>query len=188
MSTTIVSTRPLESAAVAARAGVLGLLCLGVATIHFSLYQADLIGLSWLGIVLFHAALGMICAGMAEMRRRNAFGVVLFCSLGLFWLSLLALIVLPGSGYGNVPTQPTLVAYLGIWGLFCAILASGAGSRNRFVQVVIEFLALFLFLMAAASAGSFASVSVFATAVGVVCGTLAAVAAAVEGKRYRRSH
>jgi uncharacterized protein len=188
MATTTSSTRALGTPTVTTHPGSFGLFCLAAATIHLSLYQAGLIGLQWLGIALFPGALGMLCAGMAELKSRNAFGMVFFCALGLFWLSLLALIVLPGSGYGRIPAQPTLAAYLGLWGFFCIILASGAGSQSRSLQVVIGLLALFLFFMTAASTGEFPSISAFAGPLGIACGAVAVFTGALQRTRKGRGH
>ena len=59
------------------------------------------------------------------MEKGNTFATTAFLSYGLFWLSLVALIVLPKLGWGAASNETAMAAYLAMWGLFTAVMFIG---------------------------------------------------------------
>src|SRR5512142_1637178 len=77
----------------------LGLLGFGLTTVLLNLHNAGLFGLNSmiLAMGLAYGGLAQIIVGIMEFKKGNTFGMVAFTSYGLFWWSLVALILLPGS-------------------------------------------------------------------------------------------
>jgi hypothetical protein len=92
-------------------------------------------------------------------KKGNSFATSAFISYGFFWLSLVALVLLPKIISSVVPANETaMAAYLAIWGLFTAVMFLGTFRLNRALQVVFGTLTILFFLLAfgdytAASAG-----------------------------------
>ena len=149
-----------------------GLIALGLTTILLSLYHAGFFpfGPAALGMGLFYGALGQIAAGLAAWRRHNAFGAVLGTAFGLFWLSLIALVVLPEAGFGRAPQPSALSSYLALWGLFTTILYTGAGRFGRELQIFLAMFGLFLLLLAAGAAVGSPLLNAMAGGEGMACG------------------
>ena len=89
-------------------------------------------------------------AGAIDFRKGNEFGATAFTSYGLFWLSLVALLVFPGWGMGETPNARAMGWYLFSWGLFTAVMFVGSLRTTRALQSVFLTLALLFFLLAAA--------------------------------------
>jgi succinate-acetate transporter protein len=85
-----------------------------------------------------------------EFRKGNTFGTAAFTSYGLFWLSLVSLILLPISQPNLAPDNTSWAAYLFLWGLFTLMMFFGTLRTNRVLQFVFASLALLFFLLAAA--------------------------------------
>src|SRR4029077_7521351 len=83
-----------------------------------------------------------------EWRKGNTFATTAFVSYGLFWLSLVALIILAKIGWGAPSNDTAMAAYLAIWGLFTAVMFIGTLYLNRALQVVFGSLAILFFLLA----------------------------------------
>ena len=75
----------------------LGLLAFGMTTVLLNLHNAGYFELGGmiLGISLLYGGLAQVIAGIMEWKKNNTFGTVAFTSYGFFWLSLVALVVLP---------------------------------------------------------------------------------------------
>lgn len=67
---------------------------------------------------------------------------------GMFWLSLVGLIMLPKLGWYQAPENSAMVAYLFMWGLFTAVMFIATLKLNRALQFVFFTLALLFFLLA----------------------------------------
>jgi len=99
-----------------------------------------------------------IIAGIMEWRKGNTFAATAFISYGLFWLSLVTLIILAKLGWGAPSNDTAMAAYLAMWGLFTAVMFVGTLRLNRALQIVFATLTILFFLLAigdftAASAG-----------------------------------
>jgi uncharacterized protein len=150
----------------------LGLFGLGLTILLLNLFLAGLLPLppSFLGVGLVLGGLLQIAVGLTEWKREHPFGAVVFVAYGLFWLSLVALLVLPQLGLGEKPQPGAMVAYLVIWGLFTIGFFVASLGQNRALQMVFGSLTLLLFLLAAA--GIFGSTLLLPLAgyVGLICG------------------
>lgn len=131
-----------------------GLLAFGLTTALLSLHQTGLLPIdnTMLGMGVFYGGLCQIIVGFLEWKRHHAFGATAFTSLGLFWLSLIAMSMLSGSSFGQFPQDAAMAAYLVLWGLFTLVLFIGALRLNRSLQFVLGSLMLFYFLLAAGTA------------------------------------
>jgi succinate-acetate transporter protein len=85
---------------------------------------------------------------MMEWRKGNTFATTAFISYGLFWLSLVAMIVLTKLGWGAASDDMAVAAYLAMWGLFTLVMFIGTLRLNRALQIVFGTLALLFFLLA----------------------------------------
>ncbi len=57
-----------------------------------------------------------------EWKKNNTFGTTAFTSYGLFWLTLVSLLVLPKMGPGVAASKTAMAAYLFMWGLFTLVM------------------------------------------------------------------
>src|SRR4249920_1118717 len=78
----------------------LGLLGFGMTTVLLNLHNAGLVelGTTVLAMGIFYGGICQVLAGLMEWKKGNTFGTVAFTSYGFFWLSLVAIIVLPKTG------------------------------------------------------------------------------------------
>lgn len=150
----------------------LGLLGFGMTTVLLNVHNIGLFGLDTmiLGMGIFYGGMAQIIAGIMEWRKRNTFGTVAFTSYGLFWLSLVALLVMPNLGWGAAPSKGAMAAYLFMWGLFTGIMFIGTLKLSRALQFVFASLTLLFWLLALGDALDNASVTKMAGVVGVICG------------------
>ena len=75
----------------------LGLMGFGMTTVLLNLHNAGIIPLSSmiLAMGLCYGGLAQVIAGVMEWKKHNTFGTLAFTSYGLFWLSLVVMLVLP---------------------------------------------------------------------------------------------
>src|ERR1700730_17364190 len=97
----------------------LGLLAFGATTVLLNLHNAGFFEMNSmiLAMGIFYGGIAQVIAGIIEAKKNNTFGLTAFTSYGLFWLSLVALIVLPKSGWMTAPSEAAMIAYLIVWGL-----------------------------------------------------------------------
>ncbi|MDO3378965.1 acetate uptake transporter [Geoalkalibacter halelectricus] len=127
-----------------------GFLTLGLCCLLLGLYQGGLIAFPALVAVGFiYGGLSQAVTGIHEWRHGNAFGAAAFVSCGLFWLSLLPILILPDAGIAKPFDAFASVPYLIMWSLFVGILAHGAGQTEKITGVIFGALALLLGLVAA---------------------------------------
>ncbi len=130
----------------------LGLMGFGLTTLLLNIHNAGYIELSSmiLAMGIFYGGLAQVIAGMIDFRKGNEFGATAFSSYGLFWLSLVALVVFPDWGLGVEPSGRAMGWYLFSWGAFTAIMFVGSLRTTRALQLVFATLAVLFFLLAAA--------------------------------------
>lgn len=128
----------------------LGLLGFGVTTVLLNLHNAGFYELNSmiLAMGICYGGAAQIIAGAMEWRKGNTFATTAFVSYGLFWLSLVSLIVLAKVGWGAPSDEKSMAAYLGMWGFFTAVMFVGTLRLNRALQVVFGTLAILFFLLA----------------------------------------
>ena len=151
----------------------LGLLGFGMTTVLLNLHNAGFYELDSmiLAMGICYGGAAQVIAGIMEWKKNNTFGTTAFISYGLFWLSLVALIVLAKLGWGAASNDTAMAAYLAMWGLFTAVMFIGTLRLNRALQVVFGTLAILFFLLAY---GDYTSASAgfkhFTGYEGIVCG------------------
>ena len=108
------------------------------------------------------------------MEKGNTFAATAFTSYGMFWLSLVALVVLPKAGVGVAgPSGMAMPAYLAVWGLFTAVLFIGTLRLSRALQVVFGSLTLLFALLSIGDAIGSPAIGQTAGWVGLFCGASA---------------
>jgi len=150
----------------------LGLLGFGMTTVLLNLHNAGFFPLDAmiLGMGIFYGGIGQIIVGIMEWKKNNTFGATAFTSYGLFWLSLVALIILPKTGFGQAPQASAMVAYLTMWGLFTAVLFLGTLRLSRALQFVFGSLTILFFLLAIGDATGNHLIKTIAGWEGIICG------------------
>ena len=156
----------------------LGLMGFGMTTILLNLHNAGFIPLDMmiLSMGIFYGGLAQVIAGAMEWKKGNTFAATAFTSYGMFWLSLVAIVLLPKAGWGVAPGGYAMPAYLFMWGLFTLVLFIGTLRLNRALQVVFGSLTLLFFLLTAADAAGNGSITKVAGWVGLFCGLSAVYA------------
>jgi hypothetical protein len=159
----------------------LGLMGFGLTTILLNLHNIGLFALDSgiLAMGIFYGGLGQIIVGMMEWKKKNTFGTVAFTSYGLFWLTLVGIIVLPKMGFEK-PDTVAMSAYLFLWGLFSLILFIGTFKLNKGLQVVFFLLVILFMLLAIGDMFESASIKKFAGFEGVLCGLSAMYVGAAQ--------
>jgi succinate-acetate transporter protein len=132
----------------------LGLLGFGLTTVLLNLHNAGFFPLDSmiLAMGLVYGGLAQVIAGVMEFRKGNTFGTVAFTSYGLFWWSLVILILLPSSAvFSGVAaySHTSMAAYFFMWGLFTFAMFFGTLKKNRALQFVFMSLAILFFLLTA---------------------------------------
>ena len=72
-----------------------------------------------------------------------------FVSYGSFWLTLVAMLILPKLGLASAPPAGFVGCYLLMWGLFTALMFIGTLKSNKVLQFIFGSLAVLFFLLAA---------------------------------------
>jgi len=88
----------------------LGLLGFGMTTILLNIHNAGLFPMDSmiLAMGIFYGGMAQVIAGIMEWKKKNTFGTTAFTSYGLFWLTLVALLVMPKLGWSEAPTNVSM--------------------------------------------------------------------------------
>ena len=155
----------------------LGLMGFGMTTVLLNLHNAGFFPLDTmiLSMGIFYGGLAQVIAGVMEWRKGNTFATTAFVSYGMFWLSLVGIILLPKSGFGIAgPGRDfAMPAYLAMWGIFTAVLFIGTLRLNRALQVVFASLTLLFAMLAVGDATGNEAISKLAGWEGLFCGASA---------------
>jgi succinate-acetate transporter protein len=160
----------------------LGLMGFGMTTVLLNIHNAGFfaLGTMILAMGIFYGGLAQIIAGIMEWKKGNTFGTTAFTSYGLFWLSLVGLLVMPEIGWGSANENAAMVAYLFMWGLFTAVMFVGTLRLNRALQFVFASLAVLFFLLALGDAMGSTLITHIAGYEGIICGLSAIYAALAQ--------
>ena len=151
----------------------LGLLGFGMTTVMLNLHNAGFYELNSmiLAMGICYGGVAQIVAGIMEWRKGNTFATTAFLSYGLFWFSLVTLIVMAKLGWATAPNDTAMAAYLAMWGLFTGVMFIATLRLNRALQVVFATLTILFFLLAI---GGYTNASAgfkhFTGYVGIFCG------------------
>jgi len=130
----------------------LGLLGFGLTTVLLNLHNAGYYEMNSmiLAMGLCYGGAAQIIAGIMEWKKGNTFATTAFVSYGFFWLSLVAIILLPKIPGLNVTAtnENSLATYLLLWGIFTAVMFLGTLKLARATQFVFGSLTLLFFLLA----------------------------------------
>ncbi len=154
----------------------LGLLAFGMTTVLLNLHNAGFYELNSmiLAMGICYGGLAQVIAGIMEWKKNNTFGTTAFVSYGFFWLSLVALVLLPKTTTGVAPTVPgALGYYLIVWGIFTSVMFYGTLRLNRALQLVFGTLVILFFVLAGAEFSGNTALAHFGGYEGIVCGLLA---------------
>ena len=153
----------------------LGLCAFGTTTVLLNFHNAGIFEMNSmiLAMGIFYGGLAQVIAGIIEAKKNNTFGLTAFTSYGFFWLSLVALIVMPKMGWVTAPSENAMVAYLAIWGVFTLLLFFGTLKLNRALQFVFATLTVLFFLLALGDYTGNSAIKHFAGYEGIVCGASA---------------
>jgi succinate-acetate transporter protein len=163
----------------------LGLLGFGVTTVLLNLHNAGFFPLDTmiLAMGLAYGGLAQVIVGVMEFKKGNTFGTVAFTSYGLFWWSLVLLLVLPKATVFtglSAPTETAMAAYFFMWGLFTLAMFFGTLKTNRALQFVFMSLAILFFLLTARDLTGNATLATLTGYEGVICGLSAVYLALAE--------
>jgi len=157
----------------------LGLLGFGLTTVLLNLHNEGLFPLDTmiLAMGLAYGGLAQLIVGIMEYRKGNTFGTVAFCSYGLFWWSLVGLLLLPKLTIFNgliAPTEIAMASYFVMWGVFTFAMFFGTLKANRALQFVFGSLFVLFFLLAAGEfLGNPTWLNTITGIEGVICGSSA---------------
>jgi uncharacterized protein len=160
----------------------LGLLGFGMTTVLLNIHNAGFYPLNTmiLAMGIFYGGIAQIIAGIMEWKKGNTFGTTAFTSYGLFWLTLVGLLLMPGLKLGTATTPGPLAAYFFMWGLFTFVMYIGTLKLNRALQVVFLSLTVLFWLLTIRDATGNAIVGKIAGYEGIFCGLSAIYAALAQ--------
>jgi succinate-acetate transporter protein len=150
----------------------LGLLGFGMTTVLLNIHNAGIfpLGSMILAMGIFYGGLAQVIAGIQEWKKGNTFGATAFTSYGLFWLSLVALLLMPKLGWWDKNESAATAAYFFMWGLFTLIMFIGTLKLNGALQFVFASLTVLFFLLTIRDLTGSSVVGVIAGYEGIICG------------------
>jgi uncharacterized protein len=160
----------------------LGLMGFGMTTVLLNIHNAGFYPISAmiLAMGLFYGGAAQVIAGLLEFKKGNTFGVTAFTSYGLFWMTLVALIVGPKTGWMDKTPEGFMACYLAMWGLFTLFMFFGTLRGNRALQFVFLSLTVLFALLALRDFTESKAIGVVAGWEGIVCGLSAIYLAMAE--------
>ncbi|MDH7516758.1 MAG: acetate uptake transporter [Candidatus Thermoplasmatota archaeon] len=146
----------MEQKNILANPAPLGLMGFGMTTVLLNIHNAVPTEYKLTSMILamgiFYGGLAQIIAGILEYRRGNTFGVTAFTSYGLFWLSLVGILIIPeiitSGTYAVSTTKPFLAWYFFMWGFFTMMMFIGALKKNCSLSFVFGSLFILFYLLA----------------------------------------
>jgi uncharacterized protein len=155
----------------------LGLLGFGMTTILLNIHNAGIYELDSMimGMGIFMGGMAQIFAGLQEWKKNNTFGATAFTAYGSFWLSLVAIWLIPDTSFGAAykSSETAMAWYLLLWGIFTFFMFIGTLKLNRLLQVVFSTLTVLFMLLAAGDFTGNKSLHTIAGYEGIVCGASA---------------
>ncbi|HOJ50385.1 MAG TPA: acetate uptake transporter [Spirochaetota bacterium] len=153
----------------------IGLAGFGMTTILLNIHNAGFIELDSmiLAMGIFIGGIAQIIAGKLEFQKGNTFGMTAFTLYGSFWLSLVAIIVMPiiNNPVVKPATSISMGFYLLIWGIFSIFMTLAVFKKGnfalRFIFVTLDVLFL---LLAIANFARSSLIHTIAGYEGIVCG------------------
>ena len=157
----------------------LGLLGFGMTTVLLNIHNSGVypLGAMILAMGLVYGGLAQVIAGAMEFKKGNTFGTLAFSSYGLFWWSLVILLLLPNftllSPAVTAPGDTAMAAYFIMWGLFTLFLFCGTFNKTNALKFVFGSLVVLFFLLAAVRLTGNADLLTITGIEGIICGSSA---------------
>ncbi|GAB1477322.1 GPR1/FUN34/YaaH family transporter [Bacillota bacterium] len=150
----------------------LGLLGFGMTTVLLNVHNAGFIPLSSmiLAMGICYGGIAQVIVGIMEWKKNNTFGTTAFTSYGLFWLSLVTLLIMPNFGKTAATDSAAMAIYLFMWGLFTLAMFIGTLRISRALQFVFGSLAILFMLLALGDFLGNPTITVIAGYEGIICG------------------
>lgn len=173
---------PVEVTDKSANPAPLGLMGFGMTTVLLNMANAGWFPVDSLILTMgiFYGGIAQIIAGCMEWKKGNTFGTTAFTSYGLFWLTLVFLLLIPKLGWWAGPGTSSLVPYFFMWGLFTFYMFIGTLRLNRALQVVFGTLTILFWLLAIRDYTGSAVIGLITGYEGIICGFTAIYAAAAQ--------
>lgn len=173
-STNVTSNPPIIIKDTTGNPAPLGLLGFGMTTILLNIHNAGMYELDAMimGMGIFMGGIAQIFAGLQEWKKNNTFGATAFTAYGSFWLSLVALWLIPATSFGAAfkSSETAMGWYLLLWGVFTFFMFIATLKLNRLLQVIFLTLTVLFFLLSAAVFTENASLHTVAGYEGIICG------------------
>jgi succinate-acetate transporter protein len=157
----------------------LGLFGFGMTTVLLNIHNAGFypLGAMILAMGLVYGGLAQVIAGAMEFKKGNTFGTLAFSSYGLFWWSLVILLLLPNFTLVNpaviAPNDTAMAAYFFMWGIFTLLMFFGTINKNRAIQFVFGSLVTLFFLLTAVRITGSSELLLITGIEGIICGASA---------------
>jgi len=155
----------------------LGLLGFSLTTILLNLHNVGFFGLNTaiISMGIFVGGLAQVIAGIQEFKKENTFGATAFTAYGFFWLTLVAIWLLPRSTqFADLQSDKMVMGwFLLVWGIFSAFMFVGTLKMNRTIQLVFGSLVVLFLLLAIGDFSGVEAVTRLAGVVGIFCGCAA---------------
>jgi uncharacterized protein len=162
----------------------LGLMGFGMTTVLLNIHNAGFFPVSAmiLAMGIFYGGIAQVIAGILEFKKGNTFGMTAFTSYGMFWLTLVALWVIPNMGTDKgIKTEEAYMGwYLFMWGVFTFFMWIGTFKKNKVLQFVFLSLWILFFLLAIRDWSGNANIGMIAGYEGIICGGSAIYLAMAE--------
>ncbi len=162
----------------------LGLMGFGMTTVLLNIHNAGFFPVSAmvLAMGLFYGGIAQVIAGILEFKKGNTFGLTAFTSYGMFWLTLVALWLLPeiSNGKGIKTEEAYMGWYLFMWGVFTFFMWLGTFGKSKVLQFVFLSLWILFFLLAIRDWAGSPLIGTIAGYEGIICGLSAIYLAMAE--------
>jgi uncharacterized protein len=162
----------------------LGLMGFGMTTILLNIHNAGFFPVSAmiLAMGIFYGGIAQVIAGILEFKKGNTFGMTALTSYGMFWITLVALWVLPDMSIGKgIKTEEGFMGwYLFLWGVFTFFMWLGTFGKSPVLQFVFLSLWILFFLLAIRDWAELPVIGTIAGYEGIICGASAVYLAMAE--------
>jgi succinate-acetate transporter protein len=162
----------------------MGLLGFGMTTVLLNLHNAGLYELNSMiiGMGIFTGGIMQIIAGIQEWKKNNTFGATAFTAYGSFWITLVAIWVLPKTSFGTdfKSDEISMGWFLLMWGIFTAFMFVATLRLNRALQIVFGSLVILFLLLATGDFTGIKTIKIIAGIEGIFCGLSAIYTCAAQ--------
>lgn len=157
----------------------LGLTGFGMTTVLLNIHNAGFfpLGSMILAMGIFYGGIAQVIAGILEFKKGNTFGMTAFISYGMFWITLVFMLI-----FKNLPgNSPEFMGwYLFVWGLFTFYMWFATWGKHRAIQMIFLSATILFWLLAIRDWTGIAAIGTVAGYEGIICGLSAFYLAAAD--------